>query len=282
MNPDSTLPTTSPSLTWRGKLGWLVFFVVAIVLIPLSAFVTAPLGLGAMFVVALLVLAQVGFTAGLVYYPYRSFRGPGPNVRAVDEPTRTEYAGLCTDLDAPVRGVWVTDDLRHAYGFAQVFGVIPGNRHLFVDAEFFDLYAPEERRAVIARETELATSYYFYFAQTMPVLVGLFYFVVEALTVDSWVASRWPFVPMGLAALLLIGGVWTLRRKIYRADRFAAEQTSPETVVSALATFADEKRDSNAEWAYVKLASWFWTRPSPEKRIERLRDRFDAESTTEE
>jgi hypothetical protein len=273
---------TGPSLTWRGKLGWIGFFLVGIVLFLSSFFLVAPLGVVTMFVVGVLVFAQVAFTAGLIHYPYRNFRGPGPNVRSLDAPEQGEYEQLCADSEAAVRGVWVTDDLRHAYGFAQLLGVIPGNRHLFVDVAFFDLYTPDERRAVVVRESRLATSYYFYFAQTLPVLVVLVYYGIELLAVGSIVISRWPFVPELLALLVLVGGLWTTRRKVYRADEFAAEQTSPEGVVNALATFADENRDSDAEWIYIKLVSLFWTRPSPDKRIDWIRKRFDVEESTVE
>lgn len=273
---------TGPSLTWRGKLGWIGFFLVGVVLFLSSVFLTAPLGVVTMIVVGVLVLAQVGFTAGLIHYPYRNFRGPGPNVRSLDAPERSEYVQSCADSGTAVRGVWVTDDLRHAYGFAQVLGMIPGNRHLFVDAAFFDLYTPDERRAVVVREARLATSYYFYFAQTLPVLVVLVYYGIESLAVGSDAISRWPFVPELLAILVLFGSLWATRRKVYHADEFAAEQTSVDAVVSALETFADEKRASDVERAVIKLRSLFWTRPSPEKRIARLRDRFDAEESTTE
>ena len=265
--------TDSPSLTWRGKLGWLVVLVVAILLLFSSFFVTASLGIVTMLVVGFLVVAQVAFTAGLIYYPYRGFRSPGPNIRAVEESARREFVRLCADYQSPVRGAWVTDELRHAYGFAQVFGLMPGNRHLFLDTTFFDLYTPDERRAVIARETKLATSYYFFFAQTLALLVVLIYFGIKALTIDSWVVSRWPFVPELLALLLLTGGVWMTRQKVYRADEFAAEQTSVETVVSVLEKFASEKRESDSESAKIALLSAVWTRPSPEKRIDRLHER---------
>ena len=265
---------TSPSLTWRGRLGQLVLFGVAVVLFFLSLLVE-PLGF-TRIIVGFLLVGLVSIVMGLTHYPYRSFRSPGPNIRAAEEPARTEYARSCADYGSSVRDVWVTDDLRHAYGFAQVLGLIPGNRHLFVDTAFFDLYTPDERDSIIARETKLATSYYFFFVQTLPILVVLCYFGIEVLTRNLWIVSRWPFVPEVLALLLLIGGVWMTRRKVYRADEFAAEQTSVETVVSVLQKFADEKRNSDTEKAKIKLLSLLWTRPSPEKRIEHLRNHFDS------
>lgn len=271
---------TRPSLTWRGKLGWIGFFLLGFVLFLSSFFVTGPLGVVTMIVVAVLVLAQVAFTAGLVYYPYRNFRGPGPNVRAVDEPERSEYAQLCADSGAAVRDVWVTDDLRHAYGFAQVLGVIPGNRHLFLDAGFFDLYTPDERRAVVIRESHLASSYYFYFEQTLAILAALAYFGIELLIVDTSVGSRWPFVPELLGLLALVGGVLYVRRSVYAADRSAAEQTNAETVSSGLQKLSAKKAESKRETVRMKLFSLLWTRPSPEKRIEHLQNYFGVEGFT--
>lgn len=282
MKSDSTLPTASPSLTWRGKLGWVGLFLVALVLVPASLFLTAPLGVVSILAVAILIIAQVGAIAGLIYYPYRDFAGPGPNVRAVEEPRRTEFEALCAELGTTIRGAWVSDDLRDAYDYAQVFGFVPRNRHLFFDTTFFDIYAPDEQRAVVARESELASSYYELFEKTLPFLAALAYFGIEALAVDTVVGSRWPFLPELCALLLGIGGIRYARRQVYRADEFAAERTSPEAVVSALATFADEKRDSDVESIYIELVSRLWTRPSPEKRVDRIRKRFGVEEGTAE
>lgn len=257
-------------------------FLAALVLVPASLFLTAPLGVVSILAVALLIIAQIGAIAGLIYYPYRDFAGPGPNVRAVEEPLRTEFEALCAEWGTAVRGAWVSDELQHAYDYGQVFGLVPRNRHLFFDTVFFDLYTPDEQRAVVARESKLASNYYEFFEKTLPFLVALAYFGIEALAVDTAVGSRWPFVPELCALVLVVGGVWTTRRKVYRADQFAAERTSPEAIVSALETFADEKRGSDAEWAYIKFVSLFWTRPSPEKRVDRIRKRFDVEEGTAE
>jgi hypothetical protein len=246
------------------------------VLVPASLFISIPLpGILPVFVLALLVILQCGFVGALIYYPYRSSAGPGPNVRSAEEPERTEYEQLCADHEAPVRGVWITDDLRDAHGFAQVFGLVPGNRQLFLDAEFFDLYGTAERRAVVVQEATLADRYYDFFEKAYVILATLIHFVIARLLVDTSVGARWPFIPEVLGMVLAVAGVQYARRSVYAADRSAAEHTDPETVSSALEKLAAKKAESRRETLEMKFFSLFWTRPSPNKRIERLRERFD-------
>jgi hypothetical protein len=242
---------------------------------PASLFISAPLGIVPVFFFAFLILAQLGGVAGLIHYPHRGFLGPGPNIRSAKEPKRTEYEQLCADHEAPVRGVWITDDLRDAHGFAQVFGLVPGNRHLFLDAEFFDLYGTAERRAVVVQEATLADRYYDFFEKAYVILATIIYYGIERLLVDTSVGARWPFIPEVLGMVLAVAGVQYARRSVYAADRSAAEHTDPETVSSALEKLAAKKAESRRETLEMKFFSLFWTRPSPNKRIERLRERFD-------
>jgi len=262
---------TAPTLTRKEQFGKIVLFCIAFVLFVYSFFLES-LGYTRIAVGFLLVFF-VGTIARLIYYPYQRAFLESSTVRPVDESRKVEFERILGRNGVETRGIWVADDLGRSYGFAQIHGLLPKNRHLFLDADFFDRYTPRERRAVVERESKLATSYYSLFSSMIPYLVLIGYFFLEA-SFRSWqILSRWPLGPEILALILLIGGVWTTRQKVYHADEFAAERTSPETVVSVLETFATEKSESDRERGKIAVLSWFWTRPSPSRRIERVRKR---------
>lgn len=262
----------SPSLSWRGKFGIVVAFIVLLVVVVTSPIITAPFGAWTqMFIVVLLIL-QLGIMIGLLLRPYTRF--VGPNLRAVNGPEHTEYARICRKHGPPIQGVWVTDDLQRSYGFAEIYGLLPRNRHLFLDTKFFDAYTPDERVAVIAREAALADNYYRVIGITLVYLVFLAYFAIVLAAVYVTGSQNpfpdWPFVPEFLLVVLFSAGIWYGRRIVYKADRFAAKLTDVETVIRVLETFDEEKQDSEKERVRIALLSLFWTRPSPQKRIDRL------------
>lgn len=268
----------TPSLSLRGKLGVLGFLAAGLVVVVLSPSLTRPFDTWTQFFVVVVLIVQTGITTGLLLRPYTRF--VGENVRRADEPDATDYATLCAEGGTPVKGVWTLDEFRDAYGFAAIYGLVPGNRHLFLETTFFDAYAPEERTAMVVREAALARDYYQVFGKTVLYLAFLAYYAIVLVVLHVSGAnnpfSGWPLVPEILFALLFVGGVRYARLSVYRADRVAAEQTDVETVVSAMEKFAYEKSESNRESARIKLLSLFWTRPSPEKRIEHLRNHFDV------
>jgi Zn-dependent protease with chaperone function len=267
----------APSLSWREKFGVSGLLVLLLGVVYYLPLITEPLGTYRTLFVVVLFLMQVGITVGSLLRPYTRF--VGENVRLTEEPERTDYARCCREWGTPLRGVWTVDDLQNNYEFAEIYGLVPGNRHLFVETTFFELYSPEERTAVVATAAALADSYYELFAKTLVYLVFLVYYaavlVVIYATGSRSLFQGWSFVP----ALLLVGGLvlailWG-RHLVYEADRFAAEQTDVETVVAALRKFAGEKGESDAESTRIRLLSLLWTRPSPSKRIERLRERSE-------
>lgn len=267
----------TPSLSWRDKLRVIGLLVLSLGVVYYSPSLTGPLGTyRSLFVVVLLVM-QAGITIGLIVKPYTRF--VGENVRLTDEPERTDYARRCREWETPLQGVWTVDDLRNNYEFAEIYGLVPGNRHLFVETTFFDVYSPEERTAVVAAAAALADSYYELFAKTLIYLVFLAYYAVVLVVVyatgNPAPFQSWSFVPILVLAVTLVLGILFARRLVYGADRFAAEQTDEETVVAALRKFADEKGESEAESTRIRLLSLLWTRPSPSKRIDRLRERSE-------
>lgn len=269
----------TPSLSRRGKAGAFGFLLVCLAIVVFSPSITKPFGSWTQLFIVVVIIIQSGITTGLLLRPYTRF--VGENVRLTEDPERADYAQLCADFGVPVGGVWTLDDFRDSYGFAEIYGLVPGNRHLFLETSFFDVYTPDERIAVVAREAALAERYYQLLGKTLLYLVFLAYYAVVLVVLY---ASRvrnpfrnWLLVPEVFLGLLFVLGVWYARRTVYRADRYATEQTDVETVVSALEKFADEKGESDTETAKIKLLSAVWTRPSPVKRIERLRERFDTE-----
>lgn len=259
---------TSPAITRRQKVGkWLLYG--STVALFLWTLLLEPLGY-TRFIVGVLFALLVGVIARLLFYPYSDSWDAGDR-QSVQEPRRGEYERLAARYGVTLRGTWVSEGFSRIYGFAQVYGLIPNNQHLLLRETFFDLYTPEERRAIIARESKLATSHYNLYATTLPIDALIAYFFIRAY-VGGTPFDQWPFFSEGLALLLLLVGVWRTRQKVYRADAFAAEQTSPRTVVRALEKFVEKKQEDEDEAATITLLS-YWTRPSPESRINRLRDR---------
>lgn len=265
---------STPSLSWRGKAGLLLGIVSLFGLFPVTAYTIHPLGGGAVVVVYLVLFVGIGTIIRFTTDPYRG--KVGANTRRANEPAQTEYARLCAEHDVPVWGVWTVDELEWSYGLGEIWGLVPGNRHLFLETTFFDAYSADERTAAVLQEISLADSYYRFFATLLGGHVVIAYYVsirtVMAFTGSSNPFPNWPGVPELLLVLLFVIGVSYARRKVYRADRFAAERTNEETVVSVLETLDEIKREDDRErWETVVL-SLLWTRPSPTKRIDRLQE----------
>ncbi|MFC4549939.1 MULTISPECIES: hypothetical protein [Halorussus] len=261
----------SPSLTWRGKLGYYLLYIVGMGLALLTLSFTIVLSTLFQIGTVVLFLLLFGQILSLIHNPYKDSQAP--IVHEFEQPYRSEYVQLCAEFGTPVEGSWVTYDLWDAYGYAEIRGLIPKNRHLFLDADFFDLYADEERIAAIAWESKLADSFYPLFSTTLIFLTLATYIAIVVVSESvGWVSfSNWPLVPeLLLVPLLLLGILWT-RRKVYRADEFAARRTSVDTAIVALAKLEREKSKTNDGRAEIALASKIWTRPSPRKRIAHLR-----------
>lgn len=261
----------SLSLTRRGKVRYGVLYLLVIGLALLSMSLAVSFSTAFQIGVLVLSLLFLGRVVGLLYYPYRD--AVGPNLRELEEPLRTEYAHLFAEYGTPVEGLWVTDELRDAYALAEIDGVIPHNRHIFLDSKYFELYTDDERVAVVARESKLAANFYQLLSKTLVFLTPVVYVAILIL-VESvpWLSlPSWPLVPEILLVPLVAVGVWITRMQVYQADEFAAEQTSVETVVRALAKFEREKSKTNDGRGEIALASILWTVPSPRKRIGRLR-----------
>lgn len=272
----------TPSLSLRGKIGVLGLLAVGVTVVILSPTITEPFGTWTQFFIVVVLILQLGITTGILLRPYTRF--VGKNVRLAEDSGQTDYVQLCRKWGIPLRGLWTVDDLRNNYEFAEIYGLIPGNRHLFVETTFFEVYSPEERIAVVASAAALADSYYEFFSKTLIYLVVLFYYaaalVVVYATENRTLFQDWSFAPILLLVVAFVLAILFVRRIVYKADRFAAKQTDVETVIAALRKFADEKRASDTGRAKIDLLSLLWTRPSPSKRIERLREHFDVEEQT--
>jgi Zn-dependent protease with chaperone function len=269
---------TSPSLSWRGKLASAVLSVSGIQLSIFSVYLTRPFGFEFIVGVLVLTLLLFGTVGGLLYYPYRDI--VGTNVQSADEPIQGEYTGLCAAYETSVRGVWTADQLQDTYGFADIDGVIPRNRYLFLDTTFFNLYSSAEQRAVVARECKLADNYYLVFAKTL-VYLALESYVITVIVGKTFglsIVINRPLVPEIVFVFVLLVGIRLTRRKVYEADEFAAKQTSVETVITTLEKFDQESQEDDDRWALIYLLSLLWTRPSPEKRIEHLQKQIDENS----
>ena len=268
---------STPSLSWRGKAGLLLGIVSLFGLFPVAAYTIHPLGGGAVLVVYLVLFVGIGTIIRFTTDPYRG--KVGSDSRRASEPAQTEYAQLCAEHGVPVRGVWTVDELEWSYGLGEIWGLVPGNRHLFLETMFFDVYSGDERTAAVLQQIALADSYYRFLATLLGGHVVIGYYVsirtIMALTESSNPFPDWPGVPELLLVVLFVISVAYARRKVYRADRFAAERTDEATVVSVLEKLDEIKREDDRERWEIPVLSLLWTRPSPTKRIHRLQGRND-------
>lgn len=261
---------TTPTLSVPGKIGALVAFV-ASVPVGLLALV---LSLPAFAISTSLFVAFVAFigwvvAVTIVVHPYSSL--VGTNVRPVSDERRRECERVCEEHGITVRGVRMADSFRRSYLPANVFGVLPWNRHLFVEPKFFEAYADEERTALLAQEAALAKQFYHVYSPTLLFSTTLAYFGVLAVARRaSFAFPDAPMVPEVLFVVLLALGVWLGRRMVYRADRYAADTAGREALASALERLDETTRESDEDWGVVVAYSRLWTRPSPRDRLERL------------
>lgn len=270
--------TSSPSLPWPEKLGVLGVAVGFLLLGLWTPAVTEPLGTYVSFFVSVLVFLVGTVTIGQVLRPYgRKFR---ENVRPVDDSRYTEYSEWCAKYHTPVRGVWVTDVLRGSDEFAEISGLRVGDRHLFLNESFFDVYTPAERDAALAREAGRSKNRVLFLRAILVYLVLLAYFGfvlgVVYVTGDRTPFPSWPLVPEILLVLLFAAGAWITRRTTFRANRFAAERTDTETVVSVLEKLEEAQESTDENPIRTVLRSVFGRKPSYRMQIKRLRERSDG------
>jgi hypothetical protein len=268
---------SSPSLPWTEKLGILGIAVVFLFLGLWTPAVTEPLGTYVSFFVSVLVFLVGTVTLGQVLRPYgRKFR---ENVRAADDSRFAEYSERCANYRVPVRGVWVTDVLRGSDEFAEIAGLRPGDRHLFLNESFFDVYTPAERDAALAREAGRSRNYVLFLRAILVYLVLLAYFglVLGAVYVtgDRTPFPHWPLVPEITLVPLFAAGTWIARRATYRANRFAAERSDVATVVGVLEKLEEAQESTDENPARTVLHSIFGRKPPYRVQIERLLDGSD-------
>ena len=268
-----------PSLSWRGKLVVLGGLVGCLFLSTQSVVLSAPLdSIWIQFFLVVVVLMASGIFVGLVARPY--FSRAFPDARPAAERVRSQYADLCRECGVPVNGVWIADDLKGNADLAEVAGVLPGKRHLFLDEELFEEYDSHERLAVVAQQASLAGGYYRLFVRTFVYLaITVYYgFLVVAIVLSGGASPfpDWPLVPEVLLLALFSLGTLHARRVVYRADRFAADETGVETVVGVLESLDARQRDSKTARIRTWVRSAVGARPSPRRRIERLRDGYSG------
>lgn len=271
-----------PSLSWRGKLAVLGGLVACWFLMMRSTALFAPLDSALLqFFLAVVVLLASGILLGLAARPY--FGRAFPDARPAAERVRSEYADLCRDCGVPVNGVWTAENLKGNADLAEVAGVLPGSRHLFLDEELFEEYDSRERLAVVAQQAALADDYYRIFTKTYVYLAILLYygFLVVAIELSGGATPfpDWPLVPEVLLVALYALGVWRSRRTVYRADRVAADETSADALVAALEARDEDRGNSRLARVRTWLRAGAWNMPSPRKRVERLADGSRSDGT---
>lgn len=271
---------TTPTLSVPGKIGALVAFVAAVPVGLLALVLSLPVfAISTSIFVALVAFVGWVVAVTIVVHPYSSL--VGTNVRPVSDERRRECERACEEHGITVRGVWTADSFRRSYVPANVFGVLPWNRHLFVEPEFFEEYAAEERAALLAQEASLAKQFYHVYSPTLLFSAALAYFgTLAVVRRASFAFPDVPMVPQLLFVVLLGVGIWLGRRAVYRADRYAAATVGQEALASALERLDEMTRESDEDRGVVVAYSLLWTRPSPRDRLERLRGRVPESSRT--
>ncbi len=248
------------------SLAAIAFFTILFLFFPLADI----FGLSWGIIATILLLGLLGRTWGFVTRPYQIAQWN--DVRSVPTGFEQILERVLRETDVSVNGVWMTEDKEGlTYDLAEIHGALPPERQLFVDEEFFELYDADEQRAAIINAAMLAAEQFWFYSASVLLLVPLAYFVgwevMERWLFGGELAVSWLVHVVGLGLLTAIG-IWIARRMVYRADRIATEQTSVEAMTGTITKNREAKEDPERvpDWVYHNL----WTRPPPEKRVERL------------
>ncbi|QLH80634.1 M48 family metalloprotease [Halosimplex pelagicum] len=193
------------------------------------------------------------------------------STRAPTEAERERLARLCEAAGLDVRKVRVLEVADAKQALALVRG-LPERRHLFVSDYLLSELDDEHLRGCLALQAGRARVAHLEARAT--VVVGTVVFAAGPLVGVITV----PGVGGGTVALVVfLAGVlalWAGRRLVYRADAYAADRTSRETVESTIRGLAD-LNDAPMEWG--RLTALRRMEPSLNRRIDRLRDRAARE-----
>jgi hypothetical protein len=254
------------------KIGLISGVPLSLILAGFSVFLTIRIvGFIDSILIVFLLLLLFGFVLAGLKFPYES--RVGENVRPVTEPQNRELQRLYKENGVRPRGVWAVDS-SSKFTLAEIYGIVPGNRHLFVEDSFFEEFTEGERTAIIARTASLANKYSNIYDNVLVVLVPLIYYgtvtVVGYVPAIGWkTGGQIPYTTELSLLVLYVVAIWYGRQVKYAADRDAVAQTDHETVVRML-----EKTNELLDDNEVLVLSLFWTEPSPSKRIDKLRKKY--------
>lgn len=191
--------------------------------------------------------------------------------RAIPGALRTDVERSCERAGVPLRGAWLSVN-PPGHRPATIAGIVAVDRHFIVDEWFFATLSSPERASLAAREAALVHSNYLLYTQVVVPFIalvsGLALIAVGVVAPLADVVSANGIVAFALgASVVFLFALRHGRRKIYAADRFAAQQTSPSVVVSLLEKQVRHIGGPTAHWtaSLVRLC------PSTNRRIGRLR-----------
>lgn len=188
------------------------------------------------------------------------------STRAPTDAERERIARLCADagLDPQSVRVLAVADAKQASAFVRG---VPGRRHLFVSDYLLDKLDDDRLRGYLALQAGRARALHLEVRLAAVVTIALAAGLLTGLVAVPGVAEG------TLAALVLAAGglgLWAGQRLVYRADAYAVERTSRETVEATIERYAD-LNDVPMEWG--RLTALRRMEPPLTLRIDRLRDR---------
>lgn len=226
--------------------------------------------------ISLLSLA-FGIIIGEEIYPYR--RPVRSEARPLVSETTNRFEEICKVLGLSLLGVWLASESTSPK-LARVGGILPGNRHLFVDDALLEDFEKEAQLAVVALVAARAKRHFDIYRTAVPLLLVAIYILLEALgnyqsvPGSALLKSDWYVLEIGLVIGLLVTSAYG-RRLVYAADRSAASATTPSTVADALEEIAGGDGEGAMDRGRIK--TWIAMEPSVRERVERIRSEFDSE-----
>lgn len=139
----------------------------------------------------------------------------------------------------------------------------PGYRRLFVASTFLDRFDDETATALLAVEAGRLRAHALEASVGTVVVAG-----VALVTGVTGAAPRWP--ALGVAAAVLLAGLWSVRRGVLAADDYAADRVGVDVLASAFERHAEVHA---MEPGRRRLPNPFSIRIPLGDRIDRLRER---------
>jgi len=232
--------------------GAVALWVAAVVVVALSERILDSPAFGGLVVGTLFVLYQAASP-----YLVRLF----DDIEPVDDELATEIETFCSQQGVEIVGTYRIDtgDARQANGFA---AGVPGRYWVFLTDDLVEELDPAARRAVVAHE--LGHLNYHHLLQRAG-FSAVFWLV--ALAIHGAVLGSWVWLVLAFLCYLYPALGWVTHRQEYEADEFAAELTSPETVVEMLEKLASVNKSRHDTGGIYNLLT---RHPSFDDRIRRI------------